>query len=74
MHDRNLKYVIGLLHLPKIKTKTSQATFQFAAADWNSFPKYIRDITSLKRFKTELYGYFRDLDVKLHCCAQTQVL
>ena len=67
-------YAIGLLHLPKIKTKTSQATFQFAAADWNSFPKYIRDITSLKRFKTELYGYFRDLDVKLHCCAQTQVL
>lgn len=53
-------------------TYTGQTTFQYsAAADWNSFPKCIRDITSLKRFKTELYGYFRELDVKSHCCSLT---
>ena len=50
MQDRNLRDRT-LLHLPKIKTKTGQTTFQYsAAADWNSFPKCIRDITSLKRF------------------------
>ena len=51
---------------------TGQTTFQYsAAADLNSFPKCIRDITSLKRFKTELYGYFRELDVKSHRCLLT---
>lgn len=71
MHDRNLRDKT-LLHLPKVKTKSGQTTFQYsAAADWNSFPKYIRDVTSLKRFKIELYSYFRDLDVKSHRCSLT---
>ena len=71
MHDRNL-HDKTLLHLPKVKTKTGQTPFQYsAAADWNSFPKCSKDITSLKRFKTELYGYFRDLDVKPHRCSLT---
>ena len=53
-HDRNLRDKT-LLHLPKVKTKTGQTIFQYpAATDWNSFPTCIRDITSLKRFKTEL--------------------
>ena len=71
IHDRNLRDKT-LMHLPKVKTKTGQTTFQYpAAADWNSFPKCIRDITSLKRFKTEFYGYFRDLDVKSLLCSLT---
>ena len=71
MHDRNLRDET-LLHLSMVETKTGQTTFQYsAAADWNSFPKCIRDITSLKRFRTELYGYFRDLDVKSHHCSLT---
>ena len=65
-------YVMRLYYLSKVKTKTGQTTFQYsAAADWNSFPKCIRDITSLKRFRTELYGYFRDLDVKSNHCSLT---
>ena len=45
----------SLLHLPKVKTQEGKTTFQCsAAADWNSFPKYIRDITCSKRFKSEL--------------------
>lgn len=68
MHNRNLRDKT-LLHLPKVKTQTGQTTFQYsAAADWNSFPKYIRDITSLQSFKAELYSYFRDLDIKSHRC------
>ena len=71
MHDRNLRDKT-LLHFPKVKTKTGPTTFKYsAAADRNSFPKCIRDITSLKRFKTELFGYFRDLDLKSHRCSLT---
>lgn len=45
--------------------KSGQTTFQYsAAAGRNSFPEYIRDTTSLKRLKTEVYGYFKDLDDK----------
>ena len=69
MHDRNLRDET-LLHLSRVNTKTGQTTFQYSTtADRNSFPKCIGDITSLKRFKTELYGYFRDLDVESHHCS-----
>ena len=71
MYDRNLRDET-LLSFQGQNEKTGQTTFQYsAAADWNSFPKCIRDITSLKRFRTELYGYFRDLDVKSNHCSLT---
>ena len=64
IHERNLRKT--LLHLPKVKTNTGRTIFQYSAAE-DSFTKYIRDINFLKRLKTELYGCFRDLDVKFHC-------
>ena len=56
----------------KVKMQTGKSTFQYsAAADRNSFLQYLRDVTSLKRFKLELYKDFRDLDINSCRCSLT---
>ena len=69
LHSRSLRDNT-LLHLLKVKTSIGQSTFQYsAAADWNSLPRSIREITSLARFKSKLYNYLRDLDRATHRCS-----
>ena len=70
LHSRSLRDNT-LLHLLKVKTSIGQSTFQYsAAADWNSLPRSIREITSLASgFKSKLYNYLRDLDRAAHRCS-----
>ena len=68
LHSRSLRDNT-LLHLLKVKTSIGQSTFQYsAAADWNSLPRSIREITSLARFKSKLYNYLHNLDHATHRC------
>ena len=59
-----------LLDLPKVKTKMGQTMFSYAGAkDWNSLPRYIREMTSITSFKRSIYMYLLDSDKDSHICS-----
>ena len=68
MHGRQFKDN-SLLHLPKTKSAVGQSTFLYSAArDWNSLPKHIRELETLRSFKVAVFKYLLNLDTTSHQC------